>query len=168
MTDKGKPSDTPPDSIPIEEYIRKIESNPRFVKAQPSEQGFIIGGAKPGSDDLTSAGVPWSEITGYERPDVEWMDGRHGPAKGTLPSVDEIPIPEVLLTHPVLHAGRPTGSKPMIDVHGAKQRLANCRSGAWLISPYTGWRWAKWPNGEVGWLSADMVLPDELRVPSGD
>ena len=51
-------------------------------------------------------------------------------------------------------------------VHSARQRLANYRPGAWLISPYTGWKWAKWPDGEVGWLPADVALPDLLRVRS--
>ena len=60
------------------------------------------------------------------------------------PPVDQIPIPAALLSLPVLHTDRPRGSKPMADVHGARQRLADCRPGAWLISPYTGWKWAKW------------------------
>jgi hypothetical protein len=119
-----------------------------------------------GSSELTSAGVPWSEVPDAPCPYTEWLDGRQGPADNIMPSVDEIPIPDVLLALPVLHAGRPRGSKPMADVHGARQRLANCRPGAWLISPYTGWRWAKWPNGEVGWLSPDTVLPAALRVRS--
>jgi hypothetical protein len=118
------------------------------------------------SSELASAGVPRSEVPGFALPYAEWLDGRHCPAEDTLPSVNEIAIPAVLLALPVLHADRPHGSKAMADVHGARQRLANCRPGAWLISPYTGWRWAKWPNGEVGWLSADTVLPDSLRVRS--
>ena len=121
---------------------------------------------RTGSSELTSAGVPWSEVPDSPCPYTEWLDGRHGSAEDALPSVDQIPIPEVLLALPVLHPDRPTGSKPMADVSGARQRLANCRPGAWLISPYTGWRWAKWPNGEVGWLSPDTVLPDALRVRS--
>ena len=52
----------------------------------------------------------------------------------------------------------------MIDVNGAKCRLADCRPGAWLLSPFTGWKWAKWPSGEIGWLPADTALPDSLRV----
>ena len=48
----------------------------------------------------------------------------------------------------------------MIDVNGAKYRLADCRPGAWLLSPFTGWKWAKWPGGEIGWLPADTALPD--------
>jgi hypothetical protein len=52
----------------------------------------------------------------------------------------------------------------MLDVHGAKSRLENCRPGAWLISPFTGWRWAKWPDGEVGWVPANVCLPESLRV----
>jgi hypothetical protein len=118
------------------------------------------------SSDLTSTGMPWSEVPNSPCPYTEWLNGRHGPAKDTMPSVDQFPIPEVLLTLPVFHADRPRGSKPMADVNGARQRLADCRPGAWLISPFTGWRWAKWPNGEVGWLSADTVLPDVLRVRS--
>ncbi len=119
-----------------------------------------------GSSDLTSTGMPWSEVPDSPCPYTEWLDGRHGPAKDTLPSVDQFPIPQALLALPVLHADRPRGSKPMADVNGARQRLADCRPGAWLISPFTGWRWAKWPNGEVGWLSAETVLPDVLRVQS--
>ena len=116
--------------------------------------------------ELTSSGMPWSEVPDSPCPYTEWLDGRHGPAKDTVPPVDQFPIPEVLLALPVLHADRPRGSKPMADVHGARQRLADCRPGAGLVSPFTGWRWAKWPNGEAGWLSAETVLPDVLRVRS--
>jgi hypothetical protein len=38
------------------------------------------------------------------------------------------------------------------------------RPGAWLISPFTGWKWAKWPNGEVGWLPNEIELPAKLKV----
>jgi hypothetical protein len=118
------------------------------------------------SSELTSTGMPWSEVPDSPCPYIEWLGGRHGPVKDTLPTVDQLPIPEVLFTLPVLHADRPRGSKPMADVHGATQRLAGCRPGAWLVSPFTGWRWAKWPNGKVGWLPEDAVLPDVLRVRS--
>jgi hypothetical protein len=122
-----------------------------------------IGAAK-GQSDVTSAGVPWSEVPDAPCPYTEWLDGRHGPAEDVLPPVDHIPVPAVLLSLPVLHEDRPRGSKPMADVHGARQRLAGCRPGAWLISPFTGWKWAKWPSGEVGWLPADTALPASLRV----
>jgi hypothetical protein len=125
-------------------------------------------GAAADSSDVTSAGVPWSEVPDFALADVEWMDGRHGSAKGALPSIDETPIPAVLFALPVLHEDRPRGSKAMIDAHGAKCRLSNCRSGAWLLSPFTGWRWAKWPTGEVGWVPADVALPDSLRIRSRD
>ena len=39
------------------------------------------------SDDgpvLTSAGVPWSEVPEFARPDVAWIDGRHGSAREVL------------------------------------------------------------------------------------
>lgn len=63
------------------------------------------------------------------------MDGRHGSAKEGLLSIDQVPIPAALLTLPCLHKDRPRGSKAMIDAHGANCRLANCRSGAWVLSP---------------------------------
>ena len=124
--------------------------------------------AATASSDVTSAGVPWSEVPDFALYMVEWMDGRHGSAKETLPSIDQTPIPAALFTLPCLHEDRPRGSKAMIDAHGARCRLANCRPGAWLLSPFTGWRWAKWPNGEVGWVPVDAALPDSLRVRSRD
>ena len=44
--------------------------------------------------------------------------------------------------------------------------IARATSRAWLISPYTGWKWAKWPSGHVGWLPSDLKLPPCLRVPA--
>jgi hypothetical protein len=113
---------------------------------------------------VTSAGVPWSEVPASVVHFVEWMDGIHGPARDSLPPVDEVPIPPILYSLPRLHPDRPRGSTPMLDVHGAKSRLSKCRPGAWLRSPYTGWQWAKWPDGEVGWLRKDISLPASLRV----
>jgi hypothetical protein len=120
-----------------------------------------------GGPELTSAGVPWSSVPEFARPDVAWMDGRHGPAENSLPSIEDVPVPEVLARLPSLHEGRPRGSKAMIDAAGAKARLKDARAGAWLISPYTGWKWAKWPGGEVGWLPADVELPPNLKVSAG-
>jgi len=60
----------------------------------------------------------------------------------------------------------PRGSKAMIDAAGARARLNEVRPGAWLISPYTGWKWARWPSGDVGWLPSDVKLPPCLRVPA--
>jgi hypothetical protein len=120
--------------------------------------------AGPSSSDVTSAGVPWSEVPEFARPHVEWMEGRHGSANEPLPPIDEVPIPTVLFELPQLHENRPRGSKAMIDVNGARHQLADCRPGAWLVSPYTGWRWAKWPTGEVGWVPDGVALPDSLRV----
>ena len=77
----------------------------------------------------TSAGVPWSEVPASVVHFVEWMEGRHGPAQDRLPSIDDVPIPPVLYSLPRLHPDRPRGSKPMIDVHGARARLSNCRPG---------------------------------------
>ena len=37
---------------------------------------------------------------------------------------------------------------------------------ATLISPYTGWKWAKWPSGAIGWVPSAVELPDALRVQS--
>jgi hypothetical protein len=54
----------------------------------------------------------------------------------------------------------------MIDAAGARARLQHVRPGAWLISPYTGAKWVKWPDGEVGWLPANVELPSSLQVPA--
>jgi hypothetical protein len=116
--------------------------------------------------DVTSAGVPWTEVPEFVRQDVAWMDGRHGSAQTRLPRVDVVPIPDILTKMPLLHPSRPRGTKAMIDAAGAKARLRDLRPGAWLISPYTGWKWAKWPSGDVGWLPANVQLPKGLRVPA--
>jgi hypothetical protein len=116
------------------------------------------------STDLTSAGVPWSDVPDFVLPHVEWIDNRRGPAQRALPPIGEVPVPTIFDSLPRLHDDRPRGSKAMLDVHGAKSRLENCRPGAWLISPFTGWKWAKWPDGEVGWVPANVCLPESLRV----
>jgi hypothetical protein len=115
-------------------------------------------------DQATSTGTHWSEVPEFVRHHVVWIDGRHGPAQRSLPSIEIEPIPEILHRLPLLRSARPRGSKPMLDCAGAKARLRNARPGAWLVSPCTGWKWAKWPDGEVGWLPADAQLPDCLRV----
>jgi hypothetical protein len=112
--------------------------------------------------------VPWSEVPDFARTTGEWMDGRQGPARDPLPSLEQVPIPPVLFELPYLHEDRPRGSKAMIDAQGAGFRLEDCRPGAWVVSPCTGWRWAKWPSGEVGWIPAGVALPDALRVSSRD
>lgn len=138
--------------------------------ASENDGGFIV--LKPKSNgiskDVTSAGVPWSEVGDDCLFMVEWMDGRHGSAKQAMLSIGQTPIPAVLFNLPQLHEDRPRGTKAMIDAHGARCRLANCRPGAWQLSPYTGWRWARWPDGEVGWVPATVALPDALRVHSRD
>jgi len=123
-----------------------------------------IAVASDGGPELTSAGVPWREVPEFARHYVEWMDGRHGSAQATLPSVDVVPVPDVLNTLPFLHEDRPRGSKAMLDAAGAQERLRDVRPGAWLISPYSGWKWAKWPSGDVGWLPANVGLPAALQV----
>jgi hypothetical protein len=120
--------------------------------------------ASHGGPELTSAGVPWSEVPEFARADVAWIDGRQGSAQSSLPPVDVVPVPDILSRLPYLHENRPRGSKAMLDAAGAKARLRDVRAGAWLISPYTGWKWAKWPSGDVGWLPADTELPSTLRV----
>ena len=116
----------------------------------------------------TSAGVAWSDVPEHALHHVEFMDGAHGGFDGDLPSLEEFPVPETLLVLPRLHEDRPRGTKPMIDVAGAKARLGGCRPGAWMISPFTGWKWAKWPNGDIGWVPQATELPRELLVPARD
>jgi hypothetical protein len=115
---------------------------------------------------LTSSGVPFADLDLHTRLMVEWIDGVHGPAASqvVLPSLSSVPVPQQLLDLPRLHPDRPRGSRAMIDAHAAKSRLRGCRPGAWLVSPRTGWRWAVWPGGEVGWLPKSVELPIELRV----
>jgi hypothetical protein len=120
--------------------------------------------ASDGGPEFTSAGVPWSEVPEFARRDVAWMDGRHGSAQQPLPSVDVEPVPDILYRLPELHEDRPRGSKAMLDAAGARARLRDVRPGAWLISPFSGQKWAKWPSGEVGWLPADVELPAALQV----
>jgi hypothetical protein len=120
--------------------------------------------ASDGGPELTSAGVPWSEVPEFARPDVAWIDGRHGSAQSSLPPIDVVPVPDILYRLPYLHEDRPRGSKAMLDAAGAQSRLRDVRPGAWLISPYSGWKWAKWPSGDVGWLPTDIELPAILRV----
>ena len=125
------------------------------------------GEAKLASDGgplLTSAGVPWDEVPEFARPAVAWMDGQHGSAQSPLPPVDVVPVPDILYRLPFLHDDRPRGSTAMLDAAGAGARLRDVRPGAWLISPYTGWKWAKWPSGDVGWLPRDIELPAILQV----
>jgi hypothetical protein len=117
-----------------------------------------------GGPEFTSAGVPWSEVPEFARADVAWIDGRQGSAQSSLPSVDAVPVPDILHRLPYLHENRPRGSKAMLDAAGAQARLRDVRPGAWLISPYTGWKWSKWPSGDVGWLPADIELPATLQV----
>ena len=40
--------------------------------------------ASDGGPELTSAGVPWSEVPEFARPDVAWIDGRHGSAQSAI------------------------------------------------------------------------------------
>ena len=115
-------------------------------------------------DHITSVGKRLGDQPDWIRSDLEWMEGVHGSADGLLPTETKVPIPSVLYTLPELHPDRPRGSKPMIDVAGAKSRLKGCRPGTWLLSPFTGWKWAVWPSGHIGWLPKDVELPDNLRV----
>jgi hypothetical protein len=81
-----------------------------------------------------------------------------------LPSLRAVPVPEVFRRLPHRHKRRPTGTKAMGDGPEARRHLQSFRPGAWLKSPYTGWIWAKWPNGQVGWVPREVELPTELEV----
>jgi hypothetical protein len=47
-------------------------------------------------DQATSTGTRWSEVPEFVRHHVVWIDGRHGPAQRSLPSIEVEPIPEIL------------------------------------------------------------------------
>lgn len=112
--------------------------------------------------ELKSAGVPWNEVPAWAVPHVEYLDGLSQFQHTDLPDMEAVPVPEILSSLPPLHPDRPRGSKAMLDAGGARKLLANARPGAWTVSPYTGWKWAKWPSGDVGWLPADVALPEPL------
>src|SRR5262245_1646594 len=76
--------------------------------------------ASGGGPEFTSAGLPWSEVPEAVRPYVAWIDGRHGSAKTSLPSIELVPVPDVLSRLPHLHESRPRGSKAMLDAAGAR------------------------------------------------
>jgi hypothetical protein len=82
---------------------------------------------RDGGPDLTSAGVPWSEVPEFARPHVAWIDGRHGSAQTPLPPVDVVPVPDALNRLPYPHEDRPLGSKAMLDAAGARTRLRDAR-----------------------------------------
>jgi hypothetical protein len=79
------------------------------------------------SSDVTSAGISWSEVPDFLLPYMEWIDNRPGPATQALPPIGEVAVPTIFDSLPRLHDDRPRGSKAMLDVHGAKSRLENCR-----------------------------------------
>ena len=116
-------------------------------------------------DYITSVGRRLGDVPEFARHEVEWMDGIQGSATNTLPSEAEVPVPVGIMKlteHAV--SGRPRGATAMIDFTGAKHRLKDCRAGAWLISPRTGWKWAKWGGGQIMWVPKDADLPECLRV----
>jgi hypothetical protein len=117
---------------------------------------------------LTSTGMLWSTILEVVRERVGWMDGRRVSAKHILPSMESVPVPEALECLPPLHPDRPRGSKAMGNAAEAKRRLAALRPGAWLVSSDSGWKWAKWPDGDIGWVPDSVELPVELRVDCRD
>jgi len=59
--------------------------------------------------------------------------------------------------------GAPTSSA-MLSRRSFSPCCGQIVDAPWLISPYSGWKWAKWPSGDVGWLPADIELPATLRV----
>jgi hypothetical protein len=133
------------------------------VSAKGENVTFIVD-IPDGGDEFTSAGMKWSAVPEHARYKAAWIDGRHGPTRARLPTVEVEPIPDILYRLPHLHDKRPRGSKAMLDAGGASARLRGARPGAWVVSPYTGWKWAVWPTGEVGWLPANVALPANLRA----
>ena len=116
-------------------------------------------------DHITSAGRRLGDVPDFVRHEVEWMDGIQGSASNRLPTEAEVPVPAVIkkLTERAV-SGRPRGATTMIDAAGANHRLKNCRAGAWLISPRTGEKWAKWGGGQIMWVPKDAELPIALRI----
>ena len=125
-----------------------------------------------GSSDATSA-----DVLPFKRPDIatakpKCVDGREDIAEETPLSIDHVStcvvLPMFLFALPSLNEARPRSPRTMGDANIAGRRLQNYSPGAWLLSPMTGFLWAKWPNGEVGWVPANVKLPDFLRVQLSD
>ncbi len=96
-------------------------------------------------DHITSVGKRLGDVPDFVRHEVEWMEGAHGSPKDGLPSEAEVPVPAAIKVFSKRAvSGHPRGATTMIDAAGANHRLKNCRAGAWLISPRTGHKWAKW------------------------
>ena len=116
-------------------------------------------------DHVTSTGRRLGDVPEFVRHEVEWMEGVHGSPKDGLPSDAEVPVPEVIKKFTMRAVSRrPRGATAMIDAAGANHRLKNCRAGAWLVSPRTGHKWAKWGGGQIMWVPMDFDLPESLRV----
>jgi len=124
--------------------------------------------ATASSCDVTSTDMCWPAMPEFDPSNVVWLDERRGSVNEPMPPVDRGPSSAVLITFPFalprLHEGHPMGPKAMGDSNRAKRQLRRCKSGAWLLSPYTGWCWAKWHTGDVGWVPANVELPNCLRV----
>jgi len=116
------------------------------------------------SNKKTSAGVRFIDVPGDARHEVEWIDGCHV-FSSNLPTLDDMPVPEILYQLPVLHPDRPRGSRAMLCAHGAKGRLVGLRPGAWTVTPFNDWRYAIFPDGQVGWIPKDVDLPQALFIP---
>ena len=61
-------------------------------------------------------------------------------------------------------ASTPTEFAKFIAAETEKWGKVIRTAGIKAISPYTGWKWARWPSGDVGWLPSDIELPLCLRV----
>ena len=112
----------------------------------------------------TSAGVKFKDVPIDARHEVEWIEGCHV-FNRNLPTLNELPVPRILYQLPALHPDRPRGSRAMLCAHGAKGRLVGLRSGAWTVTPFNDWRYAIFPDGQVGWIPKEINLPQTLFVP---
>lgn len=110
-----------------------------------------------------------AEDPGEELPlskDLRWLKTIAGPASLAV-TLTEAPIPEALFGTFRAHPSMPYGSTLMLDAAAANRRLKDCRPGAWLISPKTGWKWAVFANTKVDWVPSSVVLPEYLQVSDG-
>ncbi len=103
-----------------------------------------------GGPEFTSAGVPWSEVPEFALADVAWIDGRHGSAQPSLPSVDAVPVPDILCGLPYPHETRPRGSKAMLGAAGARARGRACGTCVLPLGLLVLTVAASGPSGRVG------------------
>jgi hypothetical protein len=138
---------------------------------------FLMSEQMPNDATASSSDVASADVLSFKRPDIantkpRCVEGQEDTAEKTPLSIDHVStcvvLPIFLFTLPSMNKDGPCSPRTMGDSNIASRKLQNYGPGAWLLSPMTGFLWAKWPNGDVGWVPASVTLPEFLRVQLSD